>query len=505
MRRAPNLWPGMIDVAVVGAGPVGLWLAAELRLGGASVLIVEQVVERSPHSRGLLMHARTLEVLDMRGLADAHVSEGRAVHTGHFALMSTRLDMSVLSSPFPFMLALPQVRTEELFAERAQAMGAEVRLGHRVTGVDQDDERVDLMIDGPHGSYVEHARFVVGCDGARSMVREAARIEFVGRGTTRTAILGDVELSEPPERGALSVHGPNGSLLVVSLPGGRFRIVAKDTERLHESRAAAVTLEELRESTRRILGTDLGARSPSWLARVGNAARLARAYRRGRIFLAGDAAHIHPPQGGQGLNLGVQDAMNLGWKLAAEVTGTAPAWLLDSYEHERRPVGEAVVKFSCAQEELASATTIDEMAVKDLFAEILAEHPGVNRSLAEKVSGLAVAYPVEEGAHPLAGHRAPDLKLDAGARPARLFELMRDGHFALLTRHDTPVPDGTEYAGLNRAPVSEEDLAEWTSADAALIRPDGYFAWLGDSGQAAAACARWIDGTPTIKIPPAAE
>jgi 2-polyprenyl-6-methoxyphenol hydroxylase-like FAD-dependent oxidoreductase len=480
----------VIDVAVVGAGAVGLWLAGELRLAGVSVVLIEQARQRSPHSRGLNVHARTLEVLDMRGMADAHVLEGRAVPTAHFAALSVRLDMSFLASRFPFMLVLPQVRTEELFAERAVGMGAELRLGHRVTGVDQDDDGVDVEVEGPDAGYVERARFVVGCDGARSSVRAAAGIEFDGYGTTRTALIGDVELSEPPERGALSVHRPEGSLIIVPMPGDRYRVVAKDVERLNVPRSTDGTLEELRESTRRILGTDLGARDPTWLARVGNASRLARVYRRGRIFLAGDAAHIHPPQGGQGLNLGVQDAMNLGWKLAAAVNGTAPDWLLDSYEFERRPAGASVIEISRAQEELASATTPGEMAVRDLFAEILDEHPEVNRSLAERVSALAVTYPSEEGSHPLAGHRAPDLQLDGCVR--RLWELLRDGHFALLTRRDSPQQHQIEHPGVTTAVVLEEDIAQRGSADTALVRPDGYFAWLGGTEETATACAHWI-------------
>ncbi len=306
-------------------------------------------------------------------------------------------------------------------------------------------------------------------------------------------MIGDVELSEPPDRGALSVHQPEGSLIIVPMPGGRYRVVVKDVERLNVPRSTEGSLEELRESTRRILGSDLGARNPTWLARVGNASRLAPAYRRGRIFLAGDAAHIHPPQGGQGLNLGIQDAMNLGWKLAAEVNGTAPAWLLDSYEPERRPVGASVIEISRAQEELASATTPGEMAVRDLFAEILDEHREVNRSIAERVSALAVAYPSEEGSHPLTGHRAPDLQLDGPVGVHRLWELLRDGHFALLTRRDKPQRQ-IEHAAVTHAVVPEQDVAQWGGADTALVRPDGYFAWLGAREQTATALARWIEG-----------
>jgi 2-polyprenyl-6-methoxyphenol hydroxylase-like FAD-dependent oxidoreductase len=503
LRRHPVVgWRlAMADVAVVGAGPVGLWLAAELRLAGAGALVLEQAERRSPHSRGLWIHARTLEILDMRGMADVHVSEGRAVPSGHFALMSARLDMSVLDSRFPFQLALPQVRTEELFAERAAAMGAEIRLGHRVTGVSQDDAGVAVTVEGPGGSYAERARFVVGCDGARSIVRSAAGIGFDGRGTTRTAMLGDVELSEPPAGGTLSVHGPAGSLLVVPLPGGRFRLVAKDVGRLHVPRSSPVTLQELRDSARRIIGTDLGVRDPSWLARVGNAARLAGAYSRGRVFLAGDAAHIHPPQGGQGLNLGVGDAMNLGWKLAAAVAGTAPGWLLDSYQRERRPVGAAVIQASCAQEELASAATPDQFAVKDLIAGILTGYREVNRALADQVSGLAVAYPPEHGSHPAAGRRAPDFPLAGRTGPARLSELLRDGRFALLTRPGTPPPDRAAHASLTRATV-QSDPAQWGSAGTALVRPDGYYAWLGDHTQAPAACARWAQKVSPAPPPP---
>ena len=487
----------MIDVAVVGAGAAGLWLAAELRLAGASVVLLERARERSPHSRGLNVHARTLEVLDMRGMADGHVAEGRVVPTVHFAALSTRLDMSVLNSRFPFMLVLPQVRTEELFAQRALAMGAEVRVGHGVTGAAQDDTGVDVAVDALDGSYVERVGFLVGCDGARSTVRAAAGIEFDGHGTTRTALIGDVELAAPPERGALSFHGPTGSVVVIPMASGRYRLVVKDVERLGVPRSTPGTLKELRESARRILGRDLGARNATWLTRVGNASRLARAYRRGRIFLAGDAAHIHPPQGGQGLNLGVQDAMNLGWKLAAEINEHAPAWLLDSYERDRRPVGESVVQSSRAQEAIASATTPDEMAVRDLFARIIAEHPEVNRSLAEELSGLAVAYSAGEGCHPLAGSRAPDLRLDERSGFERLFELLRKGRFALLTRDETPASDEIEHASLTRASVLDGGLNEWGGAEAALVRPDGYFAWLGARESTAEACGHWIAGVRT--------
>lgn len=481
----------MIDVAVVGAGAAGLWLAGELRLAGASVVILEQEEARSSYSRGLNVHARTLEVLDMRGMADGHVAEGRAVPTVHFAALSTRLDMSVLNTRFPFMLVLPQVRTEELFARRALAMGAEIRLGHRVTGAAQDDTGVEIGINGPEGSYLERVEFIVGCDGARSIVRRVAGIDFDGQGTTRTALVGDVELATPPERGALSFHGPNGSVVVIPMASGRYRVVVKDVERLGVPRSTPGTLEELRESAHRILGRDLGARNATWLTRVGNACRLARAYRSGRMFLAGDAAHIHPPQGGQGLNLAVQDAMNLGWKLAAQIKGLAPAWLLDSYERERRPVGESVVQSSRAQEALASATTPDEMAVRNLFAKTIAEHPEVNRSLAEELSGLAVAYRAGDGCHPLAGRRAPDLRLDGGSGFERLYEALRHGRFALLTHGEAPAPDQIEHAALTRASVLDDG---WGGAEIALVRPDGYFAWLGSRNGTAAACAHWIAG-----------
>ena len=484
----------MIDVAVVGAGAVGLWLAAELGLAGASVVVLEQAEARSPHSRGLNVHARTLEVLDMRGMADGHVAEGRVVPTVHFAALSTRLDMSVLNSRFPFMLVLPQLRTEELVAQRALAMGAEIRMGHRVTSAAQDDSGVDVAVDGPDGRYVERVRALVGCDGARSTVRAVARIEFDGQGTTRTALIGDVELAEPPERGALSFHGPRGSVVVIPMPSGRYRLVVKDVERLEVPRSTPGTLAELRESALRILGRDLGLRNATWLARVGNASRLARAYRRGRIFLAGDAAHIHPPQGGQGLNLGVQDAMNLGWKLAAEISGRAPAWLLDSYERERWPVGRSVVQSSRAQEALASATAPDEMAVRDLFARMIGEHPEVNRTLAEELSGLAVAYPADQGCHPLAGRRAPDLRLETHSRFERLFEVLRDGRFALLTREGASASHEIEHPALTHARVLDDRLDEWCGAEVALVRPDGYIAWLGPRESTAAACAHWIAG-----------
>ncbi|RKT53767.1 FAD-dependent monooxygenase [Saccharothrix australiensis] len=466
----------MEQVVIVGAGPVGLWLAAELRLGGAAVTVLESRPERDPHSKALTVHPRTIEVLAFRGVADRFLAEGVRIPDGHFGGLDSRMDFGGLDTPFPFTLALPQARTEELLAEHARSVGARVRRGHRVTGLTQTADAVSVEVEGPAGPYVLDAGYVVGCDGTRSTVRAAAGIAFPGTDTTTWGWLGDVVLDDPPPGAVLDASGPRGGVMVVALPGGVHRFVGCDPGGHRADWPGDLTLDELRATVTSITGTDFGMRDPVWLSRFGNATRQAERYRSGRVLLAGDAAHMHFPTGGVGLNVGVQDATNLGWKLAATVTGRASDDLLDTYHAERHPVGADLLVATRAQTALMTSFTPETRALRSLLGDLIATVPEFSRDLAERLSALAVAYPpTTADAHPLTGKRAPDLRFRDGTG---LFGLLRAGRHVLLdlADDDRAVPD----VGIttHRAPLAEA-RDDWEGVRFALIRPDGHVAWAG--------------------------
>ncbi|MGK4578574.1 FAD-dependent monooxygenase [Kitasatospora sp. HPMI-4] len=474
----------MEQVVIAGGGPVGLWLAAELRLHGASVTVLETRMEPDPHSRALAVHPRTLELFDCRGVVEPFLSEGLRMPSGHFAALPSRLDFSGLDTPFPFSLALPQARTEALLAEHARSVGVRLLRGHRVAGLTQDAEAVTVDVDGPDGRYRLRTAYLVGCDGVRSTVREAAGIAFPGSPATVWAWMADVLLDEPPQQA--SVGNEHGAVMVFPLPGGTYRVVGNDAASVR-IRPGTLTIEALRAKVRSIAGTDYGMREPSWLSSFGNGTRQAAEYRKGRVLLAGDAAHMHFPSGGPGLNVGLQDAFNLGWKLARTVADTAPAGLLDSYHAERHPVGVELLRITRAQTALMTDHTPETLALRSLFSELISEVDDFSAELAVRTAGFAVAYPAPEGtvAHPLVGSRVPDLALagPAGAQGPRLFTLLRPGHHVLL---DLTGRAGTALSSLAR--TSHPGLAvhsaplvgrrsEWQAVTAALVRPDGHLAW----------------------------
>ncbi|MFG3055045.1 FAD-dependent monooxygenase [Kitasatospora sp. NPDC048239] len=465
----------MEQVIVVGAGPVGLWLAAELRLGGVPVTVLEARTERDPHSKALTVHPRTLEVLAFRGIVDRFVASGRPLPDGHFALLDDRVDFRTLDTPFPFTLALAQARTEELLEEHAVAAGARVLRGHRVTGLTQDADGVTVQVAGPDGEERLRAAYVVGCDGTRSTVRTAAGIDFPGTGTTTWGWLCDVVLDEPPAR-PLNVSGQNGGVMVLPLPGGVHRLLGGDPDYVRVERPEDLTIEALRTKVSRIAGTDFGMRDPRWISVFGNATHQAAQYRSGRVLLAGDAAHMHFPAGGAGLNVGIQDATNLGWKLAAEVAGTAPEGLLDSYHAERHPVGADLLLITRAQTALVTAYTPEGQALRTLLSELIAEVPEFSDNLAGRLSALAVAYPsTDPQAHPLTGGRAPDLAFTGGG--STLFELLRDGRHVLLDLREEP---GEPLGIPCHAAALADPRPEWSAVRAVLVRPDGHLAWVGE-------------------------
>jgi 2-polyprenyl-6-methoxyphenol hydroxylase-like FAD-dependent oxidoreductase len=479
---------GPFDVAVVGGGPVGMWLAAELHRGGVRPVVLERRAQRPPYSKALTLYPRTLEVFAMRGFV---LGEGTPVPSSHFALLKNRLDFSVLPTRYPYTLFLPQRRTEELLEAHLAKLGVPYYRGHSVTAIRQDSSGVDLDVETPGGPATVRAAYAVGCDGAASLVRTAAGIDFAGSPDTWRTILGDVDLTDPPAGPALSLNEPGGSMYMVAIGGGRYRIATIDHATLGDPLDAPATFAELQASARRLAGTDFGMRETPdmWLSRVGNAARQAEHYRSGRILLAGDAAHIHYPAGGQGLNLGLQDAANLGWKLAAEIRGWAPPGLLDTYHAERYPVGLDVIDDSLAQCGLIANPTREGVVLRERFNTILGTYPALAQDLSLRLSGLAIHYPAAAtGPVPTAdtgpvGERVPDLEL-RGAPADTIFALLPPAKFVLLNL--APVASTTPAASVpagyeDRLNVVTAELAEdhptWTGLRSVLIRPDGYLAW----------------------------
>jgi 2-polyprenyl-6-methoxyphenol hydroxylase-like FAD-dependent oxidoreductase len=479
-----------VDVAVVGGGPVGWMLASELALAGVKVCVLERRTERVPQSRALSIHPRTLEILALRGLVERFLERGRPLPTGHYAGLDTRLDFAPLDTTFPYSLFIPQTITEGLLEERAREVGVESRRGSHVTGLRQDAEGVELEGERDGGTFRVSARYVVGTDGARSVVRTLAGIPFPGSAVTSSQLLGDVVLATPPQRPVVSLTSEKGGVMIVPLGDGvHHRVLVLTPDRQHIPLSEPVTLEELARSLREAMGTDLGMHSPLWLSRFGNETRHASTYREGRVFLAGDAAHIHMPAGGQGLNVGLQDAMNLGWKLAGVLRGLAPSSLLDSYHHERHPVGARLIQNTLSQTALMTQFSPATLALREAVSALL-RLPNVNRTLAEQICAFDVAYPEPPLPAPagmkaepaVSGRRLPDqpLRREDGSTRS-LYSLLHEGKWLLLQRPASarsdvaaPWPDWTTRV---TAGFSHEgaDLGAWSSL---LVRPDGHLGYV---------------------------
>ncbi|KAB8169925.1 NAD(P)-binding protein [Streptomyces sp. 3MP-14] len=462
------------DVLVVGGGPVGLMLAAELRTGGARVVVLERLKEPSGHSRAFRMQARMLDVLDQRGLLDRFTDGNRTWPKAHFAGLEPLLDFGHLRNEHPYALLIPQARTEQLLEEHTRALGVDIRRGHAVTAVEDTGDGVRCEVETDEGRHSLTASYLVGCDGGRSTVRKLAGIGFTGSDPTVSALLADVELADPsqlPNGVPGTMRTPHGLLMAISLQPGVTRILT--TEFVPPDPATArseVTLDELRATVRRISGLDVDMDRPRWLSRFTDTTRLADTYRSGRVLLAGDAAHVHFPIGAQGLNLGLQDAVNLGWKLAATVTGRAPDGLLDSYGAERRPVAERVLRETRVQLLLMSPDPkVDPL--REVFSELLAM-PEVNSRLAHEITGLDIRYQLPEGryTHDLLGCPCPPLKPGPGDG---VRALLRAGRGALL------VPD--TRPGVARAAEGHSGRVGTVPAGEGpglLLRPDGHVAWV---------------------------
>ena len=462
-------------VVIAGAGPTGLMLAAELALARVDVAIVERRARQDlAGSRAGGLHSRTIEVLDQRGIADRFLSQGQVAQVAGLALI--RLDISDFPTRHNYGLALRQNRIEHILAAWVGELSVPIYRGREVTGFAQDDTGVDVELSD--GSSLR-AKYLVGCDGGRSLIRKKAAIDFPGWDPTTSFLIAEVEMAEEAEWGLRRDEKGMRSLSKME-DGKRVRVLLEQPVRQGDE----PTLSDLREALIAVYGTDYGVHNAIWISRFTDMTRQAASYRERRVLLAGDAAHVHSPAGGQGLNIGVQDAVNLGWKLAQVVNGTSPESLLDTYHAERHPIGARVLQITMAATALNRGDERTK-AVREIMSELLKmDEP--RKRYAGMISGLDIHYDLGTG-HPLLGRRMPDLDLVTESGPRRVFTLLYDARPVLLNLGEPGAFDITrwadrvrlieaQYTGMWELPV----LGAVAAPTAVLIRPDGHVAWVGD-------------------------
>ncbi|MFF7992249.1 FAD-dependent monooxygenase [Kitasatospora xanthocidica] len=465
------------DVLIVGAGPTGLLLAGDLAAAGVGVTLLEKRAAESNLTRAFAVHARSLELLDARGLADDLIATGRPL--GALKMFDRfTIDLGALQTRFPFVLITPQYNVERLLLERAQKAGATVLRGAEVTGLRQDSDGVTLETADGHS---HRAAYAVGTDGVRSAVRDLLGIPFPGESVVDSVVLADVRLEREPA-GAITV-GANetGFAFIAPFGDGWYRVIAWDRNERFED-GTTPTPEQLTALVRSILDEDYGLHDVRWSSTFHSDERQAPNYRSGRVFLAGDAAHCHSPAGGQGMNTGLQDAANLSWKLAAAVRGRATDALLDTYQTERHPVGRTVLRTSGALIRLALAESAPTRALRGALTALGGHLDLITERGARMVSGIGISYPAPKDAHPQAGKRVPDLRLTALSKPAegapaapeRLYEALRAGTFVLVSNDELAAAEPWADRMVSAAPADPHGKLRDTVL---LIRPDGYVAW----------------------------
>jgi 2-polyprenyl-6-methoxyphenol hydroxylase-like FAD-dependent oxidoreductase len=460
------------DVLIAGAGPAGLLLAGDLAAAGVRCTVTERRTGESNLTRAFAVHARTLEELDARGIADELIARGTPVR-GLRLPGQAELSLAGLPSRFPYVLVTPQYETEQVLANRARAAGAEIRAGAEVTSLRHNGDQVEVEVQrtGSTQRRTVRAAYVVGADGLHSTVRHGLGLPFPGQAVVRSVMLADVPLAEDPAQTMTTGTTGDAFALIVPFGDGWYRVIAWNRHDQQPDDAPAGA-GEIRDVLRQVFSTDFGMGEPRWVSRFHSDERQVPHYRVGRVFLAGDAAHVHSPAGGQGMNTGLQDAANLGWKLAAVAGGWAGDGLLDTYHDERHPVGQQVLRTSSALLKMGLMPGPAALrAGRNAAVRAVSKVAPVTARMGATLSGIAIAYPAPRGAHPLTGRRVADLRLADGRR---LYEALRSGRFLLVSPGTARVGNGP-LAG-HVEPVALAQPARTT----VLIRPDGYIGWASD-------------------------
>lgn len=462
----------MIDVGIIGAGPTGLMLASELAMRGVSCRIFERRTTAPNITRAFAVHARTLELLDVRGLAEQVLARGKIMNA-LAPLPGVSMDLGKLDSSFPMVAMVAQSGTEAVLEQRTRELGVEIVRGAELVGLEQHDRVHMRFADGS----AESARYVIGCDGAHSAVRSLMGVDFVGEQYENHIMLADVRLDPPQDSPMFARFSRDGLVLVLPFEDGYFRVIAWDLKHEDVPIDKPLDLDEVRSVARRVGGSDYGIRDPRWMSRFLSERRQAAKYRVGRVFLAGDAAHVHSPIGGQGMNTGIQDAVNLGWKLTEVLRGHASDGLLDTYQAERHPVGAQVLALTDALTKLTLSRSRLRQAVQPTLLRGLLTIPPIRDRFLGRGTGIGIGYGHARGEHSLVGTRVRDY----GSTP-RLYEVMHDGKFVLLdgTGGALAMVAGPWAQSLNVFPLNRKTKGP----SAILVRPDGYVGWATDADDA---------------------